>query len=123
MDSPGCFRAPEAILLKGDGDADDRQIGIHYAGPTWEDHVGSVVAAVAGRVPSPDPTAIPWLRLTAVGHSGHGRFSHVTSILRLDTVGGVAPATGCDADHAGAEARVPYRASYFFFHLDDDGQD
>lgn len=124
------FRAPEAILLRGDGDADDKQIGIHYAGPTWANDRGTVKGAVAARVAAPDPVHdIPWLRLDAVETTGKGRFSQVTSILRLDTVGGVAPAVGCDANHVGDVARVPYRATYFFFHLededdgDDDGRD
>jgi hypothetical protein len=31
-------------------------------------------------------------------------------------VGGVAPAKGCDADHAGEVKRVPYQATYAFFY-------
>src|SRR4051812_8584816 len=60
------FRAPEAILWSGDGDADSRQLGIHYAGPTWANDQGSVRAAVAARVNSPNADSIPWLRLSAV---------------------------------------------------------
>ena len=53
--------------------------------------------------------------LTATAHTGDGLFANVTSIQRLSTTGGLAPATGCDADHVGAEARVPYTADYFFY--------
>ncbi|MET9518372.1 CHRD domain-containing protein [Streptomyces sp. NPDC002994] len=41
----------------------------------------------------------------------HGLFAHTTEILRLNTVGGVAPAGECEA---GSVAAVPYRADYVF---------
>lgn len=117
------FRAPEATLYDEDGDV----IGRHYAGPTWEgDHhgkvSGTVVGAVVAKVPSPDPTAIPWLRLVAVSNTGHGHFAHVTSIQRLYTVAGKAPATGCDRYAVGAVARVDYRANYYFYTVDKDAE-
>jgi hypothetical protein len=42
-------------------------------------------------------------------------FSKVTFIQRIATVGGVAPAQGCDQPHAGDETRVKYQAVYVFF--------
>ncbi|HTE56200.1 MAG TPA: DUF3455 domain-containing protein [Kofleriaceae bacterium] len=105
------FVAPEADLFKH-----GCQVGTHYAGPTWEykDESTVVAARVAGA--SPDVTAIPWLLLTAVSHGpDHGKMTPVTSIQRLSTTGGNAPATGCDADHVGASADVPYAADYFFY--------
>jgi hypothetical protein len=40
----------------------------------------------------------------------------VTFIQRLNTVGGVAPATpACAAANAGARTTVPYSADYVFF--------
>jgi hypothetical protein len=36
-------------------------------------------------------------------------------VQRLDTVGGVAPAAGCDSAHAGTRARVDYSATYDFY--------
>jgi hypothetical protein len=39
----------------------------------------------------------------------------VTSIQRLNTKGGKAPASGCDAAHTDQELRVPYSADYAFF--------
>jgi hypothetical protein len=106
------FRAPDADLYaQGNG-----VVGTHYAGPTWEWNSGGyVVAAVAARVSSPDPTAIPWLRLGVVASDGPGVLSHVTTILRLDTVGGLAPTTGCSADTVGEAAFVPYEATYYFY--------
>lgn len=108
------FRAPEATLYSEDGE----EVGIHYVGPTWESNSGgTVVGAVIARVSSPDASAIPWLLLTAVSNDGGGPFKKVTSIQRLDTVGGKAPATGCDASAVGAEVEVPYAATYYFYKL------
>ena len=105
------FRAPEADLFGKRG----RIAGSHYAGPTWEGLDGSTV--VAGRVAgvTVDATAIPWLLLQATSNTGDGRMSDVTFIQRLETVGGLAPATGCDAAHIGAVADVPYTALYAFY--------
>ncbi len=107
------FVAPEADLLNDGGAV----VGTHYAGPTWESSDGSTVVAARSADPfTPDPSAIPWLLLTAVSRSGHGRMAHVTAIQRLTTTGGVAPPPGdCSAANVGAEARVPYTADYFFY--------
>src|SRR2546430_6151181 len=63
--------------------------------------------------PSADSNAIPWLLLQAVSNEGDGKFSDVTYIQRVNTVGGTAPATAGDATHL--EARVPYTAEYYFY--------
>jgi hypothetical protein len=108
------FKAPEAVLFKDDDR--DEPVGLHYAGPTWEHKDGSkVVGTVRQRSPSPDASAIPWLLLQAVSHEGCGHFRRVTYIQRVNTVGGIAPATGADAAHVGQEARVPYTADYYFY--------
>lgn len=105
------FVAPEADLFKN-----GCSVGIHYAGPTWEYQDGSTVVAARLAGATVDPTAIPWLLLGAVSHGGdNGKMTPVSSIQRLSTVGGNAPATGCDADHVGAAANVPYIADYFFY--------
>lgn len=116
------FRAPDATLYApadeacADGGGDDGVIGSHYAGPTWESSSGgTVVGAVAVKVASPDPDAVPWLRLNAVSHEGNGPLKKVTTIQRLYTVGGKAPASGCDASTVGAELDVPYTATYYFY--------
>ena len=106
------FRAPDAQLFDKSG----RTVGKHYAGPTWEANDGSkVVAEVKGRDDGPDKTAIPWLLLVTKSSSGSGAFSRVQAIQRLNTVGGKAPAGGCGAAEAGREARVPYKAIYYFY--------
>jgi hypothetical protein len=112
------FKFPEATLFDKHG----LVAGTHYVGPTWESTDGSKVvgAKVAGF--TADPTAIPELLLQAVSHTGDGRMSDVTYIQRLDTVGGLAPTSGCDAGHVGAEARVDYTATYFFYEVDEDDE-
>ena len=106
------FKAPEADLF----DTQGKKIGHHYAGPTWESTDGSRVAgAVKAHVPSRDTNAIPWLLVSAKSHEGNGVFSPVTSIQRLETVGGKAPAGGCTQANVGKELRVPYTAVYYFY--------
>jgi hypothetical protein len=39
----------------------------------------------------------------------------VRHVQRVDTIGGVAPSTGCDSAHAGAKTRVGYSATYDFY--------
>jgi len=107
------FKAPEAELLNSRGEV----VGSHWAGPTWQVLDGStVVGAVLERADAPKSDAIPWLLLEAKERADNGVFSMITHIQRLDTVGGVAPAEGCDEDHAGEEIRVPYEATYAFFY-------
>jgi Protein of unknown function (DUF3455) len=59
--------------------------------------------------------AIPELLLEATEHDGKGQMDDVSYIQRLDTVGGLAPTSGCDAAQVGATARVDYTATYFFY--------
>jgi hypothetical protein len=106
------FQAPEATLFDHHG----KKVGKHYAGPTWESKDGStVVGELKAKDDGPDSKAIPWLLLHAKSNTGHGLFSSVSSIQRLQTHGGKAPSQGCDASSADQTVRVPYRASYYFY--------
>jgi hypothetical protein len=114
---PGKFdwslKAPEADLTNEGG----KKIAKHYAGPTWEANDGS---KVVGELPpkkadAPRPGAVPWLLLKAKSNEGTGTFAKVTYIQRVGTEGGVAPTAGCDQAHANTEARVDYRANYYFY--------
>jgi hypothetical protein len=106
------LEGPEAELLDPEG----KTIGKHYAGPTWEAADGSkVVGQVAAKVDAPTPGAIQWLLLDARPAGGAGLFAGVKSVQRVDTRGGVAPASGCDAQHVGSKARVDYQATYRFY--------
>ena len=104
------LKEPQAELL----DEQNKVIGHHYIGPTWVSNDGSeVVGKAVAKFDSPD--SIPWLSLSAAGHAGKGTFSSVTSIQRLHTKGGKAPASGCDTAHENAVSRVAYTADYFFY--------
>ena len=85
--------------------------------PTWEALDGSrLTGAKVASAAAPDGKSIPWLLLRSTSAVGPGLFGDVTWVQRLDTVGGTAPAGGCDTGHVGAEVMVPYRADYFFYH-------
>ena len=106
------LKAPDAQLFDKDG----KPAGKHFAGPSWEATDGSRVSGKAvANVPSPDANSIPWLLVKVVAHEGAGVLSSATSIQRLNTKGGNAPASGCDASHVGQELRVPYSADYLFY--------
>ncbi len=104
------LKAPEATLY----DASHHAIGKHFAGPKWRLDDGS---EVQGKLLSSksQPGTIPWLILSAASTGSSGKLSQVTTVERSETRGGVAPASGCDADHANAEVRIPYTATYSFF--------
>jgi hypothetical protein len=106
------FVGPDALLF----DARGNRIGRHYAGPHWESNDGSkVAAAVKERSDAPAAGAIPWLLLSAKSVGPEGSFSKVTSIVRANTTGGTAPASGCSQAAAGTSARVDYTADYYFY--------
>jgi len=106
------LKAPDAQLFDKDGKA----FGKHFAGPSWEASDGSRVTGKAiANAPSPDADSIPWLLVNILSHDGSGVLSRATTIQRLNTKGGKAPASGCDASHVGQEVRVPYSADYLFY--------
>jgi hypothetical protein len=131
---------PEAVLLSDYG----RQITSHFFGPNpREPNVDPTVTAqgairaawrhsrdsstVWGRAfpPSFDPefvrpNSVPWLLVetvvTAEGPGGADPLPRTTFIQRVNTLGGLAPSTGCStAADVGKKAFVPYEADYFFF--------
>jgi hypothetical protein len=94
---------------------------------TWQSsHDTSIVwAATVPDGASNDPNfvkagAVAWLLLEAKGTqrgpTGGQNLSQTTFVQRLNTEGGLAPATGCSQpDQVGATAFVPYKADYFFY--------
>jgi hypothetical protein len=110
------FKAPEATLF----DREDKIVATHYAGPTWESTAdaskiqGTRVASEA----SLSPGAIPQLLLSAAVLAPGKTFGQVSFIQRVNTVGGSAPAAGCEAATQGPELRVPYTAVYNFLQRD-----
>ena len=106
------FVAPEADLF----DARGNRTGRHYAGPHWESTDGSkILGTVKERADAPVADAIPWLLLATKSVGPEGSFSKVTTIQRVNTVGGAAPKTGCSQAAAGTPARIDYTADYYFF--------
>jgi len=105
------FVAPSAKLYADPGF--HGEIGIHYAGPTWESRSGSKVVAARLAGCTPDASAIPWLKLGALSTEGPGVFKGVTFIQRVNTTGGTAPTT--PGTTVGQLANVPYTAEYYFY--------
>lgn len=111
------FVAPRADLF---AIANFRQkvIGIHHGGPIWESVTNSskvIGLRLAGC--TPDPTAISWLLLKGASNGAPGTFNGVTYIQRVNTVGGLAPATpGTAVDQI---AEVPYTTEYYFYRAEN----
>jgi hypothetical protein len=122
---------PQATLFKDN----DQQIITHFLSPnpveggalraTWQhSRDTSAVWARAIRTSSdPEfvaPGAIPWLLLefvgTQEGPTGGQKLTVTTFIHRVNTAGGIAPATGCAVStDIGSRVFVPYEADYFFY--------
>ena len=58
---------------------------------------------------------LPWFAMNAQPIGDSGMFAGVTSIQRVNTQGGVAPAGGCGPAADGAESRVAFSADYYFY--------
>jgi hypothetical protein len=117
------FVGPQATLVGDNGHV----LAMHFAVPgstppvpEWQANDGSSVVGhkVAGA--TVDPTAIPWLLLsaasTSTGPDGGDRLAATTYIQRLNTTGGLAPTTACNV---GDTANVPYTADYYFYQTAD----
>ena len=107
------FIAPEASLFDDRG----RPVGSHGAGPSWQASDGSrIIGTVVAKVVARDADdAIPWLLLHTRTSGGSGRLAGITSVQRIRTHGGTAPAESCNEATVGRVARVPYTADYIFF--------
>jgi hypothetical protein len=103
---------PEATLYDGGGAA----VGKHYAGPTWElTRDGSKVTGVVQSKAVVAADAVPWLRLTVATNAGAGILASARLVQRIETTGGLAPASGCEQASEGSETRVDYTATYVFW--------
>ena len=112
------LKAPDADLHDEKGAV----IGHHAAGPSWKYKDGSeVVGKATAHADAPDTKrmaapSIPWLLVSAIGHSGDGLFAGVTHIQRVHTEGGQPPAASeCDPAKPSAAARSSYTADYYFY--------
>jgi hypothetical protein len=101
------FREPIATLL-----LDGKTVGRHYVGPSWELSDGSaVVGRAVGRAPGASSRDIPWLKLEIIERRGSGVVSSVTTVQRINTLGGIAEGA---CDKLGAYLSVAYAADYVF---------
>jgi hypothetical protein len=107
------LQGPDAKLLDSAG----RQVGTHFAGPTWKLNDSSQVQGelMASR-PAPEASDAAWLLLRAKAGSATGKLADVAYIRRTDTHGGVPDRNACQsAGDAGTTTRVPYTATYTFY--------
>jgi hypothetical protein len=121
---------PRATLEGDNG----QQLATHYFSPspfdgtiraTWEqsNDTSTVWGQVIATSTDSDYVAqgaIPWLLLQPValqgGTDGGEGLTATTFVQRLNTVGGVAPSTGCGSPaDVGNQTFVPYTADYFFY--------
>jgi len=125
---------PEATLFSDQGG----QLTTHFFSPnpfefspspfangvvraTWQDSRDtSTVWAKAIGAATVSPDAIAWVLLQTAGvqagPTGGSTLAVTTFVQRLNTFGGLAPATGCDIPtDVGTKAFVPYTADYFFY--------
>ena len=101
------FNSPQATLTTG-----DKIAGYHSAGPSWELTDGSGITGKAvANTPGTNANDIPWLKLEVASHKGTGQLSDVTTVQRINTVGGVLKGS-CDREKAGLG--MPYSADYVF---------
>jgi hypothetical protein len=125
------FFGPQATLL----DAGSQQVATHFLSPnpaeagaaraTWQHSADTSVVWAAAIASSTDPQfvaagAIPWLLLRTVGAEVGPTLGDTlavtTYIQRINTQGGLAPATGCrSAKDAGKKALAPYSTDYVFY--------
>jgi hypothetical protein len=101
------FREPVATLLE-----EGKTVGRHFVGPTWEFVDGSrVVGQVVSKAPGTTAKDIPWLKLSVKEPPKSGLVAGATSILRIDTKGGVFEGA-CESE--GELHSEPYTATYLF---------
>lgn len=105
------FVAPWATLYASRNATSE--VGIHYAGPTWESRSGSKVVGTVLKRCTPDANAVPWLLLAAASSDGSGVFRGTTYIQRIKTTGGLMPVQ--PGSVVGDMTTVPYTAEYVFY--------
>ncbi|MGH8567639.1 MAG: DUF3455 domain-containing protein [Gammaproteobacteria bacterium] len=129
------FFGPQATLFNDD----EKQLITHFLSPnpdeggtpraTWQHSRDTSTVWAIAIASSSDPAfvapgAIPWLLLETVGAqdgpNGGDKLSETTFIQRLNTGGGVMPASGCtQSTDVGKKALVPYTTDYFFYKAAD----
>jgi hypothetical protein len=87
-------------------------VGRHFVGPTWEFVDGSrVVGELVSKASGTTVKDIAWLKLSVKDPPKSGLVAGATSVLRIDTKGGVFEGA-CDSE--GELHSEPYAATYIF---------
>ncbi|MDB5833477.1 MAG: hypothetical protein JWR14_3307 [Caballeronia sp.] len=104
------FKNPQATLYDTSGQALIR----HSAGPSWEANDGSrIVGHVIAQTPSDTAASVPQLLLETRSTAASGMLSVIRYVQRVNTVGGVMPASPCSTEHEIGSS--PYIANYIFY--------
>lgn len=104
------FRQPDADLLDDAG----KVVGRHGANFSFEHADGSrLVATIAAYDEAPKPTDLRWLLMTTKSY-GKGAFDGVSHVHRINTAGGMPPAS-CDLAHAGRVLRIDFTSDFVFY--------
>jgi hypothetical protein len=104
------YVAPDATYYEGSRSA------ARSTSPNLVESLGDR-SSVSGVLRSAQPAGrnLPWTLMRARPLGDSGLFANVTSIQRVNTNGGLAPAGGCNGDTVGNESRVAYSADYYFY--------
>jgi Protein of unknown function (DUF3455) len=106
------FVGPSAVLKDRAGKA----IGSYYGPPaTWASMDGSKLTGTQVAVAPSAAGNIPLQLVKANPATGQGAMSGVMYVQRVDTRGGVAPASACGMDTKGKKEIVKYQADYIFW--------
>ncbi len=108
---------------QNDVNTDPRVVSKGAIRAAWQARDTSTVWAKVSPLSRPvvvRPDSVPWLLLETVGvqegPTGGDTLTPTTFIQRVNTVGGLAPPTGCsNSTDVGKKAFIPYTADYFFF--------
>ena len=104
------FVTPDATLYEGSHEI------ARMATPNLMESLddGSSISGIV-RAAEASPGALPWTLSQAQSLGETGIFANVSSMQRVNTRGGLPPASGCNADNDGAESRVAFNADYYFY--------
>ncbi|WP_206956905.1 DUF3455 domain-containing protein [Trinickia acidisoli] len=94
-----------------------RNVGTVLPGDYFVAYDGSFVKAIVTHQSQVDANTLTWARYS-VQYDGNaspaqGRFAHLSSILRIETTGGLPPNPRCM--HEGLQLLVPYSATYLLY--------
>jgi Protein of unknown function (DUF3455) len=114
--TPGAF---EWVFVGPQADLNSRggaKLGSYYGPPaTWASMDGSAITGTQLALSPAAAGSIPLQLVKANPATGSGGMSGVTYVQRVATMGGVAPASACDAAAMGKKEVVKYQADYIFW--------